>query len=55
MVIDLGCEGIMIGVGIVFRFIVGTSRRLIFIDVVSVLSCGGIQIRVGFGVGDRRS
>ena len=55
MVIDLGCDGIMIGVGIVFGVMVGISRRLIFIDMVFVLGCGGIQIRVGFGVGDSRS
>ena len=55
MVIDLSCDGIMIGVGIVFGFIVGISRRFIFTNMVFVLGCGGIQIRIGFGVGDSSS
>ena len=55
MVIDLGCDGIMICVRIVFGFIFGISRKLIFIDMVFVLGCGGIQIRVGFGVGYSKS
>ena len=54
MVVDLGCDRIMIGVGVVLGVIVGIRRRWIFVSMVFVLGCGRIQTWVGFGVGHSR-
>ena len=49
MIGELGCGGIMIGVGVVVGVMVDISRRWICIATVVALRYGGSSVRVGVG------